>query len=149
MTQRSATARSAKEITDNIAHAELDAALFALLQDPAAIDALTESLARHWFGRGLEDLDAVVQRSAEVSRYERRLRTGLPLAGGPCPMDALPDKASFLDLMTAGCSFDGQGADAGGEHAVVVADQDPQGAGVTAWRLEAVFLKSRATGTQP
>ena len=34
----------------------------------------------------------------------KRLGTGLPLAGGPCPMDALPDKASFLDLMTAGCA---------------------------------------------
>jgi anaerobic selenocysteine-containing dehydrogenase len=34
----------------------------------------------------------------------KRLGTGLPLAGGPCPMDALPDKASFLDLMTAGCT---------------------------------------------
>lgn len=32
-----------------------------------------------------------------------RLGTGLPLVGGPCPMDALPDKATFLDLMTAGC----------------------------------------------
>lgn len=33
----------------------------------------------------------------------RRLGTGLPLAGGACPMDDLPDKATFLDLMTAGC----------------------------------------------
>jgi anaerobic selenocysteine-containing dehydrogenase len=34
----------------------------------------------------------------------KRLGTGLPLAGGACPMDALPDKATFLDLMTAGCT---------------------------------------------
>lgn len=34
----------------------------------------------------------------------KRLGTGLPLAGGPCPMDALPDKPAFLDLMTAGCA---------------------------------------------
>jgi len=34
----------------------------------------------------------------------KRLGTGLPLAGGPCPMDIIPDKASFLDLMTAGCT---------------------------------------------
>lgn len=34
----------------------------------------------------------------------KRLGTGLPLAGGFCPMDALPDKAAFLDLMTAGCA---------------------------------------------
>ena len=34
----------------------------------------------------------------------KRLGTGMALAGGPCPMDALPDKAAFLDLMTAGCA---------------------------------------------
>ena len=34
----------------------------------------------------------------------KRLGTGLPLAGGPCPMDVMPDKAEFLDLMTAGCA---------------------------------------------
>ena len=33
----------------------------------------------------------------------KRLGTPLPLAGGPCPMDALPDKAVFLDRMSAGC----------------------------------------------
>ena len=33
-----------------------------------------------------------------------RLGTGLPLAGGACPMDVLPTKAEFLDLMTAGCA---------------------------------------------
>ncbi len=32
-----------------------------------------------------------------------RLGTGLPLAGGPCPMDVCPDKARFLDMMSAGC----------------------------------------------
>lgn len=32
----------------------------------------------------------------------KRLGTPLPLAGGPCPMDACPDKAAFLDLMVAG-----------------------------------------------
>lgn len=34
----------------------------------------------------------------------KRLGTNLPLAGGPCPKDELPDKAAFLDLMTAGCT---------------------------------------------
>jgi anaerobic selenocysteine-containing dehydrogenase len=34
----------------------------------------------------------------------KRLGTGLPLAGGMCPMEELPDKASLLDLMTAGCT---------------------------------------------
>jgi putative restriction endonuclease len=69
------TARSAKDITENIDHAELAPELFDLLQEPAAIDALTEALGRQWFGRGLEDLATVVERSAAVSRYERRLRS--------------------------------------------------------------------------
>jgi anaerobic selenocysteine-containing dehydrogenase len=33
----------------------------------------------------------------------KRLGFALPLAGGPCPTDQLPDKAGYLDLMTAGC----------------------------------------------
>jgi anaerobic selenocysteine-containing dehydrogenase len=33
----------------------------------------------------------------------KRLGTGMPLAGGACPMDSCPDKATFLDLMVAGC----------------------------------------------
>jgi anaerobic selenocysteine-containing dehydrogenase len=33
----------------------------------------------------------------------KRLGFGMPLAGGPCPMEELPEKATFLDLMTAGC----------------------------------------------
>ncbi|MDO9364014.1 MAG: molybdopterin-dependent oxidoreductase [Sphingopyxis sp.] len=32
-----------------------------------------------------------------------RIGSGIPLAGGPCPMDEKPDKQTFLDLMTAGC----------------------------------------------
>ena len=34
----------------------------------------------------------------------KRLGNGLPLAGGSCPMDEMPDKTTFLDLMTAGCT---------------------------------------------
>ncbi|WP_439484843.1 molybdopterin-containing oxidoreductase family protein [Blastomonas fulva] len=33
----------------------------------------------------------------------KRLGTGLPLAGGPCPMDVCPDKQTFLDMAVAGC----------------------------------------------
>ncbi len=33
-----------------------------------------------------------------------RLGTGLPLAGGACPMDERPTKEEFLDLMVAGCA---------------------------------------------
>ena len=88
------TARSHGDITQNIACATLDPDFYALLQDPASVDALTDTIAQHWFGRGLEDLDAVVQRSAEVSRYERRLRTGLPpTAAEPAPPEYVRDPA--------------------------------------------------------
>ncbi len=33
----------------------------------------------------------------------KRLGTGLPLAGGACPMDVRPSKEAFLDMMVAGC----------------------------------------------
>jgi putative restriction endonuclease len=66
--------RSAREITDNIDYAYVDADLFALLQDTVAVDALSDSLAKEWFGRGLQDLQSVVERSHEISQYERTLR---------------------------------------------------------------------------
>jgi anaerobic selenocysteine-containing dehydrogenase len=34
----------------------------------------------------------------------RRMGTGMPLAGGACPMDERPSKQVFLDLMVAGCT---------------------------------------------
>jgi anaerobic selenocysteine-containing dehydrogenase len=34
----------------------------------------------------------------------KRLDIGLMLPGGRCPMDVMPEKAAFLDLMTAGCA---------------------------------------------
>lgn len=67
-------ARAARQITDNIDFAYLDPELFELLQDPVAVDALSAVLAQEWFGRGLQDLQAVVGRTQEISRYERRLR---------------------------------------------------------------------------
>jgi putative restriction endonuclease len=70
------TARSSSEITANVAFAKLDPGLHQLLQDPTAIDALTAALGEQWLGRGLQDLVAVVERSALVSRYERELRAG-------------------------------------------------------------------------
>jgi putative restriction endonuclease len=69
------TARSARDISENIAYAQLDTELFDLLQDSVAIDALTAALAQQWFGRGLEELDDVVKHSAAVSTYERHLRS--------------------------------------------------------------------------
>jgi len=67
-------ARSLADITDNISHVELDPALFDLLNDNKAIDALGETLAEHWFDRGLQDLNTVVAQGKQVSVYERTLR---------------------------------------------------------------------------
>jgi putative restriction endonuclease len=79
------TARSNADITSNIAFVWLDPELHALLQDPEMADELTARIGQQWFGRGLQDLEAVVERSSQVSRYERALRTGTPplLAGEP------------------------------------------------------------------
>jgi len=68
------SARSPRQITDNVAYAWLDPALFELLQDAAAVEALAAVLAETWFGRGLEDLAAVAGRATEISRYENMLR---------------------------------------------------------------------------
>lgn len=70
------TARSHADITANVAFARLDPGLHQLLQHSRSIDALTAALGEQWLGRGLQDLAAVVERSSQVSRYERDLRTG-------------------------------------------------------------------------
>jgi anaerobic selenocysteine-containing dehydrogenase len=56
-----------------------------------------------------------------------RLGTGLPLAGGLCPMDALPDKATLLDLMSAGCTVPPRQVrdDTPDGRAIIYADLDP------------------------
>ena len=69
------TARTARQVTDNIDHARLDAELFDLLQDALAVDTLSAVLAETWFDRGLQDLDAVVGRTRQINRYERLLRS--------------------------------------------------------------------------
>lgn len=80
------TVRSTADITNNVAHAELDAQLFELLQDPIAVDALADALSRRWFDRGLKDLNAVVGQSKQISSYERLLRNPESMgAGEPCP----------------------------------------------------------------
>jgi putative restriction endonuclease len=70
------TARSSTDITANIAFAELDQELFALLQDPASIEALAETIATHWLDRGLKELRVVAALSSQSSVYERKLRSG-------------------------------------------------------------------------
>jgi putative restriction endonuclease len=81
-------ARGVRQITDNIDFAYLDPELFELLQDPVAVDALSAELAQAWFGRGLQDLQAVVGRTQEISRYERRLRN--PECAVPSVADSMP-----------------------------------------------------------
>jgi putative restriction endonuclease len=71
------TVTSASDITLNIAYAELDPELFALLNDEESIEALSQTIAQHWFGRGLQELTQVVTLCANISRYEHRIRTGL------------------------------------------------------------------------
>jgi anaerobic selenocysteine-containing dehydrogenase len=51
----------------------------------------------------IEPPNDLIDEYAMLWGLAKRLGTGLPLAGGPCPMDTLPGKAAFLDLMTAGC----------------------------------------------
>lgn len=68
------TARSANDITNNISHVELDQELYELLKDSKEIDGLSDTLASHWFDRGLSDLNTVVAQGKQISAYEQRLR---------------------------------------------------------------------------
>lgn len=74
------SARTARQMTENIDHARLDTELFELLQDERAVDALSAVLAETWFDRGLRDLDAVVGRTRQINHYERVLRSSNSLA---------------------------------------------------------------------
>ena len=67
-----------RDITDVIACATLDTELFELLQVAPNIEALAETLAQHWFDRGLEDLAAVANEGRQISLYERQLRSFEP-----------------------------------------------------------------------
>ena len=79
------SARSSTDITSNIAHAWLDRDLHELLQNPAAVDALEAALVTRWFDREVADLHAVVERSAQISRYEHDLRLGQVAAERSAP----------------------------------------------------------------
>jgi putative restriction endonuclease len=94
------TARSVSDITSNIAYAELDPALFKLLQQPASIDALTETISSHWLDRGLHDLHAVVAASSQVSRYENLLRSGSELKAQEAAPPAYVRDPAFRRVVT-------------------------------------------------
>lgn len=68
------SARSPRDIEENVDYAYLDEELFLLLQDETAIDGLSASLAETWFKRGFDELAQVVSIKSDISKYERRLR---------------------------------------------------------------------------
>lgn len=70
------TARSHKDILQNIEYAQLDQPLFELLQDDYALDVLSETLAEQ-LQRGHTELRAMMghlKAIGDISRYERTLR---------------------------------------------------------------------------
>jgi putative restriction endonuclease len=90
---RMTTARSHGDITHVVAYARLDDELFSLRQDPASVEILAETLAAHWFDRGLEDLAAVAADERRVSLYERRLRLAEAPGEGEDPGEAVRSPA--------------------------------------------------------
>ena len=68
------TVSRSRDITENIAHVELDPDLFQLLGNPQALEDLADTLANFWFNRELQDLNSVVAEGILISRYEHRLR---------------------------------------------------------------------------
>lgn len=73
------TARSHKDIVQNIAYARLDEVLFELLKNDQAVDSLAETLASQ-LTRGQTELSAMMQHINALegaSRYERQLRLQL------------------------------------------------------------------------
>ncbi|EKD97975.1 MAG: hypothetical protein ACD_23C00645G0002 [uncultured bacterium] len=94
------TARSMMDITANIAWAELDAELFDLLQKPAALEALADTLSSYWLERGLQDLRQVASRAGEISRYEQRLRQAQPLAASEATPPTYVRDPAFRRVVT-------------------------------------------------
>lgn len=93
-------ASSVSDITSNIAYAELDPELFELLQEPASIDALADTISSHWLDRGLEDLRTAVAHSSQVSRYEHLLRSGSPWKAQESPPPAYVRDPAFRRVVT-------------------------------------------------
>lgn len=94
------TARSTGDITNNVAFAQLDPELFMLLQREDTLEALAQTIASHWLGRGFEELRVVAALSSQSSQYEKRLRAGQPLvASEAVPPQYVRDPA-FRRLVT-------------------------------------------------
>jgi putative restriction endonuclease len=109
--QMMTTARSHRDITDNISHVELDPELFHLLQNHTALEELSDTLASHWFNRGLQDLGAVVTQGKLISSYEHRLREcNLVTASEPSPPEYVRSPAFrrvVLDVYDYRCAATG------------------------------------------
>ena len=94
------TARSFKDIVDNVAYASLDPELFTLLQSVENIDALGHSLAQRWFDRGLSDLHVVVSRCSEISVYEHKLRSATLIVAEEAAPPAYVRDPAFRRVVT-------------------------------------------------
>lgn len=94
------TARSYRDITENIAYASLDPELFILLQSLENIDALGQTLAQHWFDRGLSELHTVVARFSEISLYEHKLRSAPALVAKEAAPPAYVRDPAFRRVVT-------------------------------------------------
>lgn len=73
------TATKASDITDNVDYAQLDLELFVLLQDDYCVEFLAKTVAMHWFDRGLQELNLVMGKNSEISKYEKQIRSGAGL----------------------------------------------------------------------
>ena len=91
---------SASDILRNVAYVTLDVELFNLLQVPQAIDELSESISKDWFDRGLQELQTVVARSTEISRYEQCLRSGLVTQSSEVTRPAYVRNPAFRRVVT-------------------------------------------------
>lgn len=75
------SARSAKQVLDNVEYAYLDDDLFRLLCEPEARAELAEVLVNHWFDRQAGELRDMVLIGRQINHYARNLRELRELEG--------------------------------------------------------------------
>lgn len=68
------SARAPRQVRENIACASLGTALFELLTEPNARQALSEVIVSHWFDREADELRSMVSAGQEINRYAQNLR---------------------------------------------------------------------------